>query len=152
MDKNVKELGGLSRKAKVNIFIAVFIAFIVIAVFSSIRQISSIVANRERILELEQKLNYYRQENIKLLAEEKSLYDEQAIEAEARKQFNMTKGEETNYFVELTGQDESSGSSSTGSTESETSSGFSAQYTNKVYVESDLWQNIKILYENEIKE
>jgi cell division protein FtsB len=152
MDKNVKELGGLSRKAKINIFIAVFIAFIVIAVFSSIRQISNIVANRERILELEQKLNYYRQENIKLLAEEKSLYDEQAIEAEARKQFNMTKGEETNYFVELTGQDESSGSSSTGSTESETSSGFSAQYTNKVYVESDLWQNIKILYENEIKE
>jgi cell division protein FtsB len=152
MDKNVKELGGLSRKAKINIFIAVFIAFIVIAVFSSIRQISNIVANRERILELEQKLNYYRQENIKLLAEEKSLYDEQAIEAEARKQFNMTKGEETNYFVELTGQEESSDNSSPGSTESETSSGFSVEYTNKVYVESDLWQNIKILYENEIKE
>jgi cell division protein FtsB len=152
MDKNVKELGGLSRKAKINIFIAVFIAFIVIAVFSSLRQVSNIVANRERILELEQKLNYYRQDNIKLLAEEKSLYDEQAIEAEARKQFNMTKGQETNYFVELTGQDENSGNSSNGSTESGTSSGFSAEYTNKVYVESDLWQNIKILYENEIKD
>jgi len=152
MDKNVKELGGLTRKAKINIFIAVFIVFIVIAVFSSIRQISNIVANRERILELEERLSYYRQENIKLLAEEKSLYDEQAIEAEARKQFNMTKGEETNYFVEITGQHENSSSSSTDNTEPGTSSGFSEQYTNKVYVESDLWQNIKILYENEIKE
>ena len=72
MEKNVKEIGGLSRKTKINIFIAIFIVFLLVMVFSSINQISTIIKNRGKLFELEQKLNWDRQYNIRLLAEEKS--------------------------------------------------------------------------------
>jgi len=151
MGKNIKEIGGLSRKARINVFIVVFLIFILVAVFSSIKQISTIIQNREKLVELQESLNYERQENIKLLAEEKALYDEEAIEMEARDQFNMTKSGETNYFVELLdGYEESSQGYEgmvTGDMAGEDASG---QY-GKVYSESDLWGNIRILYENEIK-
>ena len=72
MEKNIKVVGGLSRKAKINIFIAVFIIFILLSVFSSLNQISNIIKKREKLIELEEKLNSSRDNNIKLLAEEKS--------------------------------------------------------------------------------
>ncbi|MBN1299285.1 MAG: cell division protein FtsL [Actinobacteria bacterium] len=152
MDKNIKEIGGLSRKAKINIFISVFLLFIIIAVFSSIRQITNIIQNREKILELEEKLNYYRQENIKLLAEEKSLYEKEAIESEARKQFNMTKGSETNFFIELIEPDSKGIEQAEAMQSSKDMETFTMDYSGNVYQEADLWQNIRILYENEIRD
>src|SRR3990172_10792307 len=101
MGKNIKVVGGLSRKATINIFIAIFIIFILLSVFSSLNQLSNIIKKREKLIELEEKLNESRDNNIRLLAEEKSLYQDEAIELEARKQFNMTKGYETNYFVQI---------------------------------------------------
>ena len=74
MEKNVKVIGGLSRKTKINIFLVVFIVFLLVMVFSSINQITNLINNREKLFELEQKLNWDRQNNIKLLAQEKSLY------------------------------------------------------------------------------
>ena len=149
MDKNLKVIGGLSRKARVNIFITVFLIFIIIAVLSSFKQISNIVISREKIVELEEKLNYQRQENIKMLAEEKALYNEELIESEARNQFNMTKGEETNYFVKI---DEERDSIDLTSETLNTLNNESFQESEKkLYEESNLWENIKILYNNEIK-
>ena len=152
MEKNVKEIGGLSRKAKINIFIAVFIVFLLVIVLSSIKQITNIIRSREKLFELEQKLNWDRQNNIKLLAQEKSLYKKETIESEARKQFNMTKGLETNYFVEIVddlknGPDISDVSKQ--NTESETSPG---NLPNSVYSDSALWENIKIFYDSEISQ
>jgi len=152
MEKNVKEIGGLSRKTKINIFIAVFIVFLLVIVLSSIKQITNIIRNREKLFELEQKLNWDRQNNIKLLAQEKSLYKKETIESEARKQFNMTKGLETNYFVEIVddlknGQDISDVSKQ--NTESET---FPGNLPNGVYSDSALWENIKIFYDSEIRQ
>jgi len=147
MNKKVKFIGGLSRKTKINIFIAVFLIFILISVFASINQFSRIVRNREKIVELEQQLNWERKKNIELLAEEKSLYEEEAIEIEARKQFNMTKGEETNYFVEI--EEESKDENSTFQETPEhkpDSYSYGASYQN-----ADLWEKIKIFYNNEIK-
>ncbi|MBM3707793.1 MAG: hypothetical protein FJW61_01845 [Actinobacteria bacterium] len=151
MDKDLKVIGGLSRKTKINIFIAVFLVFILISILSSINQISSIIKKREKVLELEEKLNWERSNSIKLLAEEKSLYSEEAIENEARKQFNMVKGGETNYFVEIVDDE-----SLTYDFDSEKSQEEDAEYQvfnfdNKVYKESDLWGNLKIFYSSEIK-
>ena len=152
MEKNVKEIGGLSRKTKINIFIVIFIVFLLVMVFSSINQITNIIKNRGKLFELEQKLNWDRQSNIKLLAEEKSLYGKEAIESEARKQFNMTKGFETNYFVEIV-DDLKNGADLSGSsiqnTESETSRG---NLPNRVYSDSALWENLKIFYDSEIRQ
>jgi len=147
MEKNIKVIGGLSRKAKINIFIAVFIIFILLSVFSSLNQISNIIKKREQLLELEEKLNSSRDENIKLLAEEKSLYQDEAIELEARKQFNMTKDFETNYFVQIeeeqTEEDETAASNNNSQSQS---------IIGNVYSDSNLWGNIAILYNREIKE
>jgi cell division protein FtsL len=141
MDDNIKIVSRLSRKAKINISIAIFLIFIVVTILASINQIKYIVEKREKIIELEEKLNWYRNENISLLALEKSLYGEEAIELEARKQFNMTTGDETNVSVvvedDVSGNDfENTGSSST---------------EGDIYSNSDLWGNIKIFYNNEIE-
>ena len=138
MEKNIKVVGGLSRKAKINIFIAVFIIFILLSVFSSLNQISNIIKKRENLIVLEEKLNSSRNNNIKLLAEEKSLYQEEAIELEARKQFNMTKGFETNYFVQIE--------------EEQIKEDQPQSLLGNVYSDSNLWGNIAILYNREIKE
>ena len=74
MRKKIKVIGGLSRKAKINIFIAVFLVFIVAAIFFSVNQIISIIEKREKIVELEEKLSWIRNNNIEILALEKSLY------------------------------------------------------------------------------
>lgn len=153
MDENIKEIGGLSRKAKINIFIVVFLIFILISIFSSIRQITNIIQNREKIIELEEKLKYERQNNIKLLAEEKTLYNEEAIEIEARKQFNMTKGAETNYFVEIIQGDAQNETDSVNLGAEENTGIFAVSGSSGgVYSDSNLWENIKILYESEIRQ
>lgn len=140
MDDNIKIVSRFSRKAKINISIAIFLIFIVIIVLTSINQIKSIVEKREKIVELEEKLNWYRNENINLLALEKSLYGEEAIELEARKQFNMTAGDETNFSVVLKDdRPEQDFENSNGSVSDD-----------NVYSNTDLWENIKIFYNEEI--
>ena len=152
MEKNVKVIGGLSRKTKINIFIIVFIVFLLAMVLSSINQITNIIKNREKLFELEQKLNWDRQNNIKLLAQEKSLYKKETIESEARKQFNMTKGLETNYFVEIV-NDIKSGTGISDCSIKNTDSGSSqGKLPNGVYSDSALWENLKIFYDSEIRQ
>jgi len=146
MEKNIKVIGGLSRKTKINIFIAVFIIFILLCVFSSLNQISNIIKKREKLIELEEKLNSSRNDNIKLLAEEKSLYQDEAIELEARKQFNMTKGSETNYFVQI---EEEQAEDNTAANNNNSQS---QNLLGNVYSDFNLWGNIAILYNREIKE
>jgi cell division protein FtsB len=147
MEKNIKVIGGLSKKAKINIFIAVFIIFILLCVFSSLNQISNIIKKREQLIELEGQLNSSRNGNIKLLAEEKSLYQDEAIELEARKQFNMTKNSETNYFVQIEKEQ-----TKTNDTAVNDSNSQSQSIIGNVYSDSNLWDNITILYNREIKE
>jgi len=141
MDDDIKIVSRLSRKAKINIIVTIVLLFILITIFASINQIKSIVEKREKIIELEEELNWHRNENIELLALVKSLYGEEAIKLEAREQFNMTSGDETNMTVVMeeseNGQDFEDGSySMTGQ---------------DVYSNSDLWDNIKIFYDQEIK-
>ncbi len=150
MEKNIKVIGGLSRKAKLNIFIAVFIIFILLCIFSSLNQISNIIKKREKLIELEEKLNSARNDNIELLAEEKSLYQDEAIELEARKQFNMTKDSETNYFVQI--EEEQSEEDSTDNSTLNDNDSQSQSLLGNVYSNSNLWGNIAILYNREIKE
>jgi cell division protein FtsB len=147
MEKNIRVVGGLSKKAKINIFIAVFIIFILLCIFSSLNQISNIIKKREQLIELEEQLDSSRNENIKLLAEEKSLYQDEAIELEARKQFNMTKNSETNYFVQIEKE-----KTETSDTTVKDSSSQSQSILGNVYSDSNLWGNIAILYNREIKE
>jgi len=141
MDDNIKIVSRLSRKAKINITIVIFLIFIVLTVLVSINQIRVIVENREKLIELGEKLNWYRNQNIDLLALEKSLYGDEALELEARKQFNMTTGDETNVSVVV--QDEEIGS--------EVEDNNSSSSVKEVYSSADLWGNIKIFYNNEIK-
>ncbi|MES0341594.1 MAG: hypothetical protein ABUK08_04705 [Candidatus Humimicrobiaceae bacterium] len=138
MENKFKVIGGLSRKAKFNIAIAVALLFIIITVFASIDQVKHIIEKREGITELEEKLSYYRSENIELLALEKSLYNEEGIELEARKQFNMTKGDEKNISVILTNDQTSALQEDT--------------YNEEPYVNNDLWGNIKVFYNKEIRD
>ncbi len=140
MDDNIKIVSRFSRKAKINISIAIFLIFIVIIILTSINQIKNIVEKREKIVELEEKLNWYRNENINLLALEKSLYGEEAIELEARKQFNMTAGDETNFSVVL--KDDR--------TEQDFEKSNGSVSDDNVYSNTDLWENIKIFYNEEI--
>ncbi len=152
MEKNVKEIGGLSRKTKINIFITVFIVFLLVMVFSSVNQTTNIIKSRAKLFELEQKLNWDRLSNIKLLAEEKSLYGKEAIESEARKQFNMTKGFETNYFVEIVNDIKNGADVSGGGMQNPESMASGENLPNKTYSNSGLWENIKIFYDSEIRQ
>ncbi len=139
MSNNIKIVSRLSRKAKINILIVIFLVFIAVAVLTSINQIKDIVERREELVELKERLNWYRNENIELLAQEKSLYEEEAIELEARKQFNMTTGEETNVSVIL--EDNAP---------KEDTESVSKSYKEE-YQDYDLWENIRIFYYNEIE-
>ncbi len=138
MENKFKVIGGLSRKAKFNITIAVILLFTIITVFASIGQVKRLIEKREGITELEEKLSYYRSENIELLALEKSLYNEEGIELEARKQFNMTKGDEKNISVIL--KDDQTGTQQEDIDD------------DRSYGNNDLWGNIKIFYNKEIKD
>ncbi len=138
MENKFKVIGGLSRKAKINIAIAITLLFIIITVFASIGQVKKIIEKREGITELEERLSYYRNENIELLALEKSLYNDEGIELEARKQFNMTKGDEKNISVILKNDQD-------GASQEDI-------YNEESYGNNDLWGNIKIFYNEEIKD
>jgi len=140
MRKNIKVIGGLSRKAKINIFVAIFLVFIVITIFFSVNQIISIIEKREKIVELEEKLSWIRNNNIEILALEKSLYNDDTIEMEARKQFNMAYGSETNLFVVIEDEEEINQINLNGSNGSK----------KDVYSNTNLWENIKIFYNKEI--
>ena len=137
MGQKFKVIGGLSRKAKFNTTIAIILIFIVIIVFASVNQVKQIVEKRKEIEELEEKLAWQRNENIKLLATEKNLYLDEGIEVEARKQFNMTYEGEENISViidnDMTGAD-------------------LVNTGNKQYSENDLWGNIKLFYDQEIRD
>jgi len=138
MENKFKVIGGLSRKVKFNIAIAVTLLFIIITVFASIDQVKQIIEKREGITELEEKLSYYRNENIELLALEKSLYNEEGIELEARKQFNMTKDDEKNISVILINDQANDSREDI--------------YNEEPYGNNDLWGNIKIFYNEEIRD
>ncbi len=141
MDDDIKIVSRLSRKAKINIIVTIVLLFILITILASINQIKSIVEKREKIIELEEELNWHRNENIELLALVKSLYGEEAIKLEAREQFNMTSGDETNMTVVME-------ESENGQDFEDSSYSMSDQ---DVYSNSDLWENIKIFYDQEIK-
>lgn len=133
MKKRVKVISSLSRKAKFNILAIMFLVFIASTVFFSLNQVKDIVGKKEKIVELEEKLSYVRNENIRLLAEEKILYTSEGIREEARKQFNMASSNEENYFINTTDEE-------------------SKDVNNEavVYSNTNLWQNIKLFYNNEI--
>ena len=114
--------------------------FIVITIFFSVNQIISIIEKREKIVELEEKLSWIRNNNIEILALEKSLYNDDTIEMEARKQFNMAYGSETNLFVVIEDEEEINQINLNGSNGSK----------KDVYSNTNLWENIKIFYNKEI--
>ncbi|MCG9479255.1 MAG: cell division protein FtsL [Actinomycetia bacterium] len=134
MSRKIKVISTLSRKVKLNILAIMFLAFVIVTVVLSLNQISKLIEEREKIVELQDKLSWIRNENIEMLAEEKTLYQEQGIENEARTQFNMTKQDEQNYFVVV---------------EQEATENVNQDL---MYSNSNLWGNIKIFYNNEIKE
>jgi len=137
MANKFKVIGGLSRKARLNITIVIILLFIIIIVFTSINQVKQIIEKRKEITELEEKLSWHRNENIELLALEKSLYSQEGIELEARKQFNMVNEDEKNITVVLDGE------------ENEIGVGAEAKQD---YSDNDLWGNIEIFYNQEIKD
>jgi cell division protein FtsB len=139
MSGNIKIVSRFSRKVKINISIAVFLVFIAVVALTSINQIKEIVERREELVELKEKLNWYRNENIELLAQEKSLYGEDAIELEARKQFNMTTGEGTNISVIVEDNEQGKDSESSGDA------------YEREYQDYDLWENMRIFYYSEIE-
>jgi len=139
MSSNVKIVSRFSRKVKINISIAVFLVFISVVALISINQIKEIVERREELVELKDRLNWYRNENIELLAQEKSLYGEEAIELEARKQFNMTTGEGTNVSVVIEDNEQEKDYEGSGDS------------YNGEYQDYDLWENMRIFYYNEIE-
>ncbi len=134
MSNKIKFISTLSRKAKINILAVMVLLFISATVFLSINQITTLLEKREKVVELEERLAWVRNENIKLLADEKSLYTDEGIQREARSQFNMTLGDERNYFllIQQTSQD--------------------SQERKHTYQPSNLWENIKVFYHQEIKE
>ena len=135
MAEKFKVIGGLSRKAKFNTTIVIILLFIIIIVFASINQVKQIVEKRKEIAELEEKLAWQRNENIGLLATEKILYEDEGIELEARKQFNMAYEGEENISVV---------------TDDDISTASATDIGNKEYSQNDLWGNIKLFYEQEI--
>ncbi len=134
MSNKIKFISILSRKAKINILAVMVLLFISATVLLSINQITTLMEKREKVVELEERLAWVRNENIKLLADEKSLYTDEGIQREARSQFNMTLGDERNYFllIQQTSQD--------------------SQERKHTYQPSNLWENIKVFYHQEIKE
>ncbi len=137
MANKFKVIGGLYRKARFNITIVIILLFIIIIVFASINQGKQIIEKRKEITELEEKLSWHRNENIELLALEKSLYDQEGIELEARKQFNMVHEGEKNIAIVL---------------DSEANEMGTGTETKQDYSSNDLWGNIDVFYKQEIKD
>ena len=143
MEKNIKVVSGLSRRAKINIFIGIFLIFVISTVLLSIKQIVNVIEKREKIIELEEKLNWIRNNNIELLAREKSLYQDDTVELEARKQFNMTGSDESEKnFSVIISDEEDIGQEEVGT---------KTELNDDIYSNTNLWVNIKIFYNKEIK-
>lgn len=147
MDKGTKIVDSLSRRAKINIFAVIFLVFIVLITLSSINPVTQMIENRKKISELEEKLNWLRNNNIELLALEKSLYKDEVVEMEAREQFNMVKDGELNFRVVEKDQSEEF----KGAEDPSKGSNKGTDGKNLVYSNCDLWGNIKIFYNEEIK-
>jgi len=139
MSKKIKVIDNLSRRAKVNIVVGFFLIFLIVVAFSSINLIRDIVDNRQKITELEEQLSWTRNNNIKMLAEEKKLYDEDYIKLEAKKQFNMTENGETSYFVHIN------------EIENEAPT-ITEEEIDLSYKDAALWENIKIFYNYELND
>jgi len=135
MTNKFKVINGLSRKARFNITIIVILLFIIITIFASVNQVKQMIEKRKEIAELEEELTWRRNENIKLLALEKSLYEDAGVEQEAREQFNLAYEEEKNISIIL-GDDEGG-----------------AQFDEERkenYSRNDLWGKYRLFYNQEI--
>ncbi len=140
MRKSTKIVGSISRRAKFNILSVLFLIFIVVVIITSVNPLFDIINSRKRIDQLESKLHWIREENIKLLAFEKELYGETAVKKEALKQFNIVDPKDKIVFsVEEESIDLLKGKEI--DLEEDT-----------VYSNSDLWQNMRIFYNREFKE
>jgi len=140
MNKNSEVISSISRKNKLNIIVVVFILFVIISILVSINPIVTMISKRNQITTLESKLNTIRQENIKLLAIEKSLYDDEAIKKEALRQFNVSESDniimyKVNEVDKLKRDDNLS---------------LAGNNETAVYSNNNLWENLKILYYKEI--
>jgi len=140
MNKNSEVISSISRKNKLNIIVVVFILFVIISILVSINPIVTMINKRNQIATLESKLNAIRQENIKLLAIEKSLYDDEAIKKEALRQFNVSESDniimyKVNEVDKLKRDDNLS---------------LAGNNETAVYSNNNLWENLKILYYKEI--
>ena len=140
MNKNSEVISSISRRNKLNIIVVVFILFVIISILVSINPIVTMISKRNQIATLESKLNTIRQENIKLLAIEKSLYDDEAIKKEALRQFNVSESDniimyKVNEVDKLKRDDNLS---------------LAGNNETAVYSNNNLWENLKILYYKEI--
>jgi len=140
MNKNSEVISSISRRNKLNIIVVVFILFVIISILVSINPIVTMINKRNQIATLESKLNAIRQENIKLLAIEKSLYDDEAIKKEALRQFNVSESDniimyKVNEVDKLKRDDNLS---------------LAGNNETAVYSNNNLWENLKILYYKEI--
>ncbi len=140
MKKSTKVIGSISRRAKFNILSVLLLIFIAVAIITSINPLFDIINSTKKIDQLESKLNWTREENIKLLAMEKELYGEPAVQKEALKQFNIV-GPKDKVVFSVEEQ----------SIDLLKDKAIDLEETT-VYSNNDLWQNMRIFYNKEFKE
>jgi cell division protein FtsB len=140
MRKSTKVIGSISRRAKFNILSVLLLIFTAVAIITSVNPLFDIINSTKKIDQLESKLNWTREENIKLLALEKELYGESAVQKEALKQFNIVDPKDKIVF-----------SVEEESIELLKGKAIDLEETT-VYANNDLWQNMRIFYNKEFKE
>ena len=140
MRKSTKVIGSISRRAKFNILSVLLLIFIAVAIITSVNPLFDIINSTKKIDQLESKLNWTREENIKLLAMEKELYGEPAVQKEALKQFNIV-GPKDKVVFSVEEQ----------SIDLLKDKAIDLEETT-VYSNNDLWQNMRIFYNKEFKE
>jgi cell division protein FtsB len=138
MRKSTKVVGSISRRAKFNILSILFLIFIAVITVTSVNPLFDMINKRKKIDQLESKLNWIREENIKLLAFEKELYGDAAVQKEALKQFNIVDSKDKIVFSV---EEESIEMLKETDLEEDT-----------VYSNNDIWQNMRIFYNREFKE
>jgi len=142
MARNTKVVSSLPRKTKFNILSGIFILFIIISILISINPIVSIITKKNKIAELESSLNDIRNQNVELLALEKSLYDEDFIKQEGLKQFGIA-DPDTKILYKVKEVDKLKRDTELDNT--------STNDEQLVYSNNNLWGNLKLLYYKEIK-
>ena len=140
MRKSTKVIGSISRRAKFNILSVLLLIFTAVAIITSVNPLFDIINSTKKIDQLESKLNWTREENIKLLAMEKELYGEPAVQKEALKQFNIV-GPKDKVVFSVEEQ----------SIDLLKDKAIDLEETT-VYSNNDLWQNVRIFYKKEFKE